>query len=165
MIRYTLFDSSIGRIFIAKSNSGVCRIGLPGQSEESLLMWLRQHFSEENPARSRNALSSVVRELRDYLSGKRREFSFDLDLRTSPFRKRVLEEVQAIPYGQTVSYKQIAERMGEPGAVRAVGGANANNPLPIVIPCHRVIAHDGTLGGYGAGLNLKAYLLQLEGAL
>ncbi|MEE9166046.1 MAG: methylated-DNA--[protein]-cysteine S-methyltransferase [Candidatus Neomarinimicrobiota bacterium] len=164
MIHYTFFNSPVGRISIAKSERGICRIGLPGESEDSFLAWHRKYFPGENVVKSGPALSDAVEELMRYLAGELRVFSLALDLRTSLFRQKVLEEVRTIPYGETASYKEIAERMGKPGAARAVGGANAHNPLPIVIPCHRVVAHDGTLGGYGGGLNLKEHLLQLEGA-
>ncbi len=88
-----------------------------------------------------------------------------LDLTMPPFYYEVLTEVHKIPYGETASYKNIAERVRNPGAVRAVGSANAQNPIPIIIPCHRVIAHDGSLGGYGGNLDKKYFLLRLEKAI
>lgn len=165
MIYYTDFNSLIGKIFVAKTEKGVCRVGLPGETEEALFGWLQRYFPGENQVKSDDVLSPVRSDLKHYFAGKLTKFSFPLDLRTTSFRRKVLEEVCNIPYGQTASYKEIAERIGNPGACRAVGGANASSPLPIVIPCHRVIAHDGSLGGYGSGLNLKAQLLQLEGIL
>jgi len=144
---------------------GVCRIGLPGETKEDLFNWIQRHFPGKDLVQSDSIFSSVKSELNRYFAGELKEFFFHLDLQTSPFRQKVLVKVRDIPYGETASYKEIAERIGNPRAVRAVGNANANNPLPIVIPCHRVIAHDGSLGGYGAGLKLKKMLLQLEGAI
>lgn len=165
MIYYTAFNSPIGKIFIAKSKKGVCRIGLPGETKESFLNWIQRYASGEDSVEDSAILSSEVVELKRYFAGDLTEFSFSVDLIASPFRQKVLAMVRKIPYGTTASYKEIAERMGTPSAVRAVGNANAHNPIPIVIPCHRVIAHDGSLGGYGAGIELKGQLLELEGAL
>ena len=123
------------------------------------------HYPEEIITKSDRISPLVKLELRKYFSGELKTFSFPLDLQTTPFRRKVLEHVYKIPYGKTASYKEIAIQIGNPGAIRAVGGANANNPIPIVIPCHRVIAHDGSLGGFGGRLDLKMKLLQLEGAL
>ena len=102
-------------------------------------------------------------ELAEYFAGKRREFSFALDLRGTDFQKRCWEALLAIPYGETCSYRDIANRVGTTG-YRAVGMANHTNPIPIVVPCHRVIGADGTLCGYGGGLDTKRWLLRLEGA-
>jgi len=165
MIHYSYIHTPIGKIFVAQSKKGVCRIALPGESEEALFAWLKKHFPEEPMVKSDHGSSFVKAEFTKYFAGQLKEFSFPLDLQTTSFRRKALKKVHQIPYGETASYKEIAEQMGNPGAIRAVGGANANNPLPIVIPCHRVIAHDGSLGGYGGSLNLKAKLLQLEGAL
>lgn len=165
MIRYTPFRSPVGKMAVARSAKGVCRICLPSESEETLLAWLKKNFPGEEIEEDSETLAPVVDELNRYLRGSLKTFTFPVDLKTTPFRKRVLEKVGQIPYGKTASYKQISHGVGNPAAVRAVGGANAHNPLPFVIPCHRVIAHDGSLGGYGGGLSLKMKLLQMEGAL
>ncbi len=165
MITYTHFDSPIGKMFIAKTSKGICRIGLPPEDLQQHLTWLQNHFYDEEISRSSENLSKEIGELKLYFQGKLKQFTFSLDLKITPFRKLVLEEVRKIPYGKTASYKDISERIRSPRAVRAVGGANANNPIPIVIPCHRVISHNGSLGGYGGGLKLKQKLLKLEGAL
>jgi methylated-DNA-[protein]-cysteine S-methyltransferase len=104
----------------------------------------------------------VARELCEYACGRLREFSFPRATSGSPFEERVWREVSRIPYGSTVTYGAIAKRLGQPGAARAVGTANGRNPLPLVIPCHRVVAAGGGLGGYGGGLDLKRRLLTLE---
>ena len=109
--------------------------------------------------------TEAVRQLRAYFAGQLRHFDLPLDLRGTDFQLRVWRELERIPYGETRSYLQIAEAIGAPRAVRAVGAANGANPIPIVVPCHRVIGASGKLVGYGGGLPLKKRLLQLEGAL
>jgi methylated-DNA-[protein]-cysteine S-methyltransferase len=104
----------------------------------------------------------VVKQLDEYFRGERQEFELELAPRGTPFQLAVWNELQRIPYGTTISYRELAERIGKPSAVRAVGAANGANPIPIVIPCHRVIGANGTLVGYGGGLQLKRALLALE---
>jgi methylated-DNA-[protein]-cysteine S-methyltransferase len=110
-------------------------------------------------------LLEAARQLRAYFAGQLREFQLPLDIEGTGFQKRVWGQVAAIPYGETRSYLQIAQALGSPGAVRAVGAANGANPVPIVVPCHRVIGAKGKLVGYGGGLGMKKRLLELEGAL
>jgi methylated-DNA-[protein]-cysteine S-methyltransferase len=105
----------------------------------------------------------VVRQLDEYFAQKRREFDLPLALHGTPFQQTVWAELQSIPYGVTISYRELAERIGKPAAIRAVGGANATNPIPIIVPCHRVIGADGSLTGYGGGIQIKEQLLRLEG--
>jgi methylated-DNA-[protein]-cysteine S-methyltransferase len=112
----------------------------------------------EEPSLFREA----ARQLDEYFDGRRKAFNLPLDPQGTPFQKQVWEQLHRIPYGQTISYKTLAERIGNPSAVRAVGAANGANPLPIVVPCHRVIGADGSLVGFGGGLPLKKYLLELE---
>ena len=109
--------------------------------------------------------AETVRQLRAYFAGELRRFDLPLDLRGTEFQLRVWRELEAIPFGETRSYSQIAATIGAPRAVRAVGAANGANPIPIVVPCHRVIGATGTLVGYGGGLPLKKRLLELEGAM
>ncbi|QEL17264.1 methylated-DNA--[protein]-cysteine S-methyltransferase [Limnoglobus roseus] len=123
-------------------------------------------FAAEPPAdavRERATFKSYASQLRAYLAGELR--AFDLPMRQSgtPFQERVWTELQAIPYGETISYAELARRIGQPTASRAVGSANGRNNISIVVPCHRVIAADGTLGGYGGELWRKEWLLKLEG--
>ena len=110
-------------------------------------------------------LTEAARQLRAYFAGALREFELPLDIEGTDFQKRVWGEVAAIPYGETRSYLQIAQALGSPRAVRAVGAANGANPVPIVVPCHRVIGARGKLVGYGGGLAMKKRLLELEGAM
>lgn len=112
---------------------------------------------------SRERLAPFVHELEEYFAGKRREFSFQVDLRGTEFQKKCWQALLRIPYGETRSYAQIAEEVGCPNGFRAVGMANGDNPIAIVVPCHRVITSSGTLGGYGGGLPAKKWLLELEG--
>jgi methylated-DNA-[protein]-cysteine S-methyltransferase len=114
---------------------------------------------------SASAMRAYVQELEEYFAGQRREFSFALDLRGTDFQLACWRALLAIPYGETRSYGDIARAVGRPQGFRAVGMANNRNPVAIVVPCHRVIASDGTLCGYGGGLDVKRKLLELEGAL
>jgi methylated-DNA-[protein]-cysteine S-methyltransferase len=124
------------------------------------------HGEEHESARAdRDRCNGVAVQLADYFAGSRSDFDLELGLQGTDFQKRVWEEVRLIPHGETVSYGEIARRLGDPGTVRAVGAANGANPVPIVIPCHRVIGSDGSLVGYGGGVNVKAALLRHEGAL
>lgn len=165
LVTYGDFSSPIGRMYVARSAAGVCRICLPNEKRTSFMAWLKKWYPEEEVVQDRESLSDAAREITAYLRGESRSFSFALDLKATPFRRRVLDRVRRIRYGETVSYKDVAARTGNPTAVRAVAGAVAANPLPLVIPCHRVVAHDGSLGGYGGGLSLKRRLLSMEGAL
>jgi methylated-DNA-[protein]-cysteine S-methyltransferase len=119
----------------------------------------------EPGARARAGLERVAAQLREYFAGKRRKFTFPLAPRGTEFQQRVWDELLRIPYGATVSYGELAARVGNPAAQRAVARANATNPIAVVVPCHRVIGADGTLTGYGGGLDKKRRLLELEGAL
>ncbi len=109
--------------------------------------------------------AEIVRQLEQYFRGERETFDIDVVPQGTPFQKQVWRELQNINYGQTISYGELARRIGKPSAVRAVGGANNRNPIPIVIPCHRVIGSDGALVGFGGGLDIKRALLAHEGAL
>ncbi len=159
---YATTDSPFGPLWLLATPAGLCRVGLPGESRASLeawgARWVGPEPLEENPA----ALSEAVIQLREYFSRLRRVFDLPLDLRGTPFQRRVWEELRQVPYGQTVGYGELARRMGKPGAARAVGRAVGANPIPIVVPCHRVVGADGSLVGYGGGLEIKAALLRLE---
>ena len=127
------------------------------------------HLSSPVSGMERNDSNLVLREtmlqLRAYFAGELRDFDVPLDMQGTPFQQRVWNELLRIPYGETRSYMQIAVAVGAPKAVRAVGAANGSNPIPIIVPCHRVIGSSGKLTGYGGGLPLKKRLLELEGAL
>lgn len=161
-VYWTVADTTIGRMGVASTAKGVCKVALPGE-EELFLSGLKQLFADVVESSAQSA--GVVDQLREYLAGKRQEFTCPLDLRGTEFQREVWQAVRAIPYGQTRSYRDVAQAIGRPKAVRAVGAANGANPVPIIIPCHRVIGADGSLTGYGGGLALKERLLKLEGAL
>jgi methylated-DNA-[protein]-cysteine S-methyltransferase len=162
--------SMIGPLFLAASVRGLVALEfdtrLPGQQSirpnpRDLRQEKRTLVFEDSPA----VMRPYLRELEEYLGGKRHEFSFPLDLRGTDFQIACWRALLAIPYGETRTYADIARSVGKPNAFRAVGMANNRNPLAIVVPCHRVIASDGTLCGYGGGLETKRKLLELEGAL
>lgn len=166
----TMFTSPVGRLFLAASDQGLVALEfdarLPGQQTiRPNPRDLRAEAKGVQFAESAGAMRAYVRELDEYFAGKRREFSFPLDLRGTDFQLACWRALLAIPYGETRSYGEIARAVGKPQAFRAVGMANNRNPVAIVVPCHRVIASNGTLCGYGGGLDVKRKLLELEGAL
>ena len=149
-------------ISVAASDSAIVRVAA-GLSEEELRAELaaRTRVKSMRPA-AHPLLREALEQLEEYFEGKRREFDLPLQLSGTPFQMRVWRALQAIPYGETRSYGEVARMVGCPKAARAVGAANGANPLAIVVPCHRVIQSDGRLGGYGGGLRLKQFLLDLE---
>jgi O-6-methylguanine DNA methyltransferase len=169
-LRSTNIQSAIGPLFLAASGRGLVALEfdarLPGQ--QSIRPNPRHLREEKRGIRFEDSPGQVqpyVDELAEYFAGKRREFTFPLDLRGTDFQLACWRALLAIPYGETRSYADIARAVGKPNAFRAVGMANNRNPIAIVVPCHRVIASDGTLCGYGGGLDVKRKLLELEGAL
>jgi len=163
-VYYCAVPSPVGRLFVAASDTGLVRVSFP-QSERAFVESLRRTLGVV-PVRSRERTADIVHQLRAYFAGERRVFDMQLDLSgVSPFQRAVLLAAANVPAGQVVSYGEIARRIGQPGGSRAVGQALGRNPIPIVIPCHRVIAAGGRIGGYGGGLARKRRLLRLEGAL
>jgi methylated-DNA-[protein]-cysteine S-methyltransferase len=164
-IAYTEYDTPVGRLLLAATPRGLVRITFPVESAETVLEQLASTVSPrllESPAR----LDEVRRELDSYFEGRLREFDLPLDWQlTRGFYRKVLRATARIPYGKTRSYSEMAKRAGNPRAVRATGTALGSNPLPIIVPCHRVLRSGGALGGYGGGLETKQKLLELEGAL
>jgi methylated-DNA-[protein]-cysteine S-methyltransferase len=163
-VGWVVEDTPVGPLMLAATSVGVVRIGFG--HEERVLDELASEVSPRVvhlPGR----LDEVRRELEEYFAGRRRSFDVPVDRRLSRgYRRTVLEALsREVPYGQTVSYRELAERTGNPKASRAVGSAMATNPIPIVVPCHRVLRTGGTLGGYGGGLDTKVWLLRHEGAL
>ncbi len=164
-VAYTSADSPAGPLLLAATDDGLVRVGLPNQDCDELLVDLANRVSPrvlEAPGR----LDQARRELEAYFAGELRTFDLALDWRlSSGFRQRVLREIDAIPYGETRSYTDMAKGAGNPKAVRAAGSACGSNPIPIVVPCHRVLRASGALGGYGGGLEMKRALLKLEGTM
>jgi O-6-methylguanine DNA methyltransferase len=163
-------DSAIGPLFLAASIWGLVALEfdarLPGQqSIRPNPRHLRQEKNNYAFEDSTRTMRPYIGELEEYFAGKRRQFSFSLDLRGTDFQRACWRALLAIPYGETRTYADIARAVGKATAFRAVGMANNRNPIAVVVPCHRVIASDGTLCGYGGGLDVKRKLLELEGAL
>jgi methylated-DNA-[protein]-cysteine S-methyltransferase len=164
-VAYTTTDSPYGRLLLASTPRGLVRVGLPNQDADELLEDLSARVSPrvlEVPGE----LDEVRRELDLYFEGELDRFDLPLDWSLSAgFRERVLREINRIPYGQTRSYTEMARKAGNERAVRAAGSACGSNPIPLVVPCHRVLRSSGALGGYGGGLPMKRALLELEGVL
>jgi methylated-DNA-[protein]-cysteine S-methyltransferase len=155
MTVYTFTDSPIGRLLLAADDAGLCRIDFPEgrHPQQPEPQWREQ----------RARFDEALRQLEAYFAGTLQRFELPLAPAGTPFQRSVWRALCAIPYGQTLSYGALALRLGKPGASRAVGLANGRNPLPIVVPCHRVIGSDGSLTGFGGGLPTKRHLLRLEG--
>lgn len=160
-VRFDLGECSLGRVLVAASDVGLCAIFL-GESEDALILDLKRRFGgvrlQEAKARLNPMLDQVIRFLENPESG----LEVALDLRGTAFQKRVWEELRRIPSGETASYAEIARRIGQPKAARAVARACAENPLAVVVPCHRVVKRDGDLAGYRWGIERKWGLLQRE---
>ena len=161
MIEYARFNVPIGQLSILAVKEGVVKISFENESIEELEKWCQNHLGMgiiEGIYFTTEAKDQVL----NYFCGKRKSLDIPIVHLNSPFYKRVLEAERNIPYGQTRSYGEVAKMAGSPKAIRAVGSANANNPIPLYYPCHRIINANGTLGGFGWGVNVKQYLLDLE---
>ena len=163
-IAYRIVDSPVGALLIAATELGLVRVAYASEGHDTVLQSLADRISPRillAPGR----LDTAARQLDEYFSGKRRDFGVPLDWRLSAgFRNTVLRHLPEIGYGHTVSYAAVAKLAGNPNAVRAVGSACATNPLPVVVPCHRVVRSDGAMGGYLGGVEAKRILLTLEAA-
>jgi len=163
-IAYARLESRIGTVWIASTQVGLCKISLGTGQPGAFLNWLSEHIGPGELREEPEAMTVALSQIRGYFSGSRRAFDLPLDVRGTPFQRAVWSQVVRIPYGATATYGDIAQLVGKPKASRAVGGAVGANPLPIVIPCHRVIGAHGALTGFGSGLDTKEALLRLEGA-
>ncbi|MCC9205801.1 methylated-DNA--[protein]-cysteine S-methyltransferase [Arthrobacter sp. zg-Y769] len=163
-VAYTVIDSPVGKLILAATDAGLVRVAFECEGVDTVLQDLGTRISPrilEAPGR----LARPAAQLREYFDGTRRSFDLDLDLRlTAGYRRTVVQTLQQIGYGHTSTYAGIAALTGNPSAVRAVGTACGRNPLPLVIPCHRVLRSDGTTGGYRGGPAAKKILLDLEAA-
>lgn len=155
---YCHIDSPIGRLMIAAADDGIRAVEFPQN---------RYPVKRDGDWRegAHPLLVQATRQLDEYFAGQRRDFDLPLAPRGTAFQLQVWEALRGIGYGQTCSYAQLARSIGNPAAMRAVGAANGRNPIPIIVPCHRVIGANGTLTGFGGGLPTKQILLQLEGVL
>ena len=166
MRRVMIFRSSWGWMGIAESTKGIQAIVLPKQSKRAVEFDLRVQCDGPLQQGKSAQLEEARRQLLDYLAGRRNTFDVPLDLsQGTSFQRQVWRTLQRVPYGKLRSYQWIAARVGGRHYARAVGNAVGANPLPIVIPCHRIVAHDASLGGFSGGLSMKRKLLSLEGTL
>lgn len=162
IIKYSCLDSLFGPVFIAETIRGACFVSLSKISETKFQSFLRKRFQKE-VIRDDKRLKNIIHELSNYFNGHRVNFKSILDLSIgTEFQRKVWKKVSEIPYGELRSYKWIANEIGNLHAVRAVGNAVGKNPVPPIIPCHRVIRSDGKLGGFSSGIALKKCLLKLE---
>src|SRR5215207_7918569 len=163
-VAFRTIDSPVGPLLLAATQHGLVRVAYQREGHDAVLQALASRISPRILAAPRR-LDNVARQLDEYFAGRRTAFDVALDRRLSAgFRRTVLDHLAAISYGHTESYAEVAAATGHPGAVRAVGSACATNPLPVVVPCHRVVRSDGSLGGYLGGLDVKRTLLELEAA-
>src|SRR5215207_1733893 len=163
-VAFRTIDSPVGALLLAATQLGLVRVAYQREGHDAVLQALASRISPRILAAPRR-LDDVARQLDEYFAGRRTAFDVALDRRLSAgFRRTVLDHLAAISYGHTESYAEVAAATGHPGAVRAVGSACATNPLPVVVPCHRVVRSDGSLGGYLGGLDVKRTLLELEAA-
>jgi methylated-DNA-[protein]-cysteine S-methyltransferase len=164
-VAYTTTDSPFGPLLLARTPRGLVRLGLPNQDSEELLEELAERVSPR-VLEAQAGFEEARRELELYFDGKLDRFELSLDWSLSDgFRLKVQRQIARIPYGETRSYREVAIGAGNERAVRAAGTACGRNPLPVVVPCHRVLRSSGGLGGYGGGLEMKRGLLELEGIL
>jgi methylated-DNA-[protein]-cysteine S-methyltransferase len=163
-VAFDLADSPVGQLLVAASARGLCRISFDPEPDRELEALARTFGARV--LRSPRGVEPVRRELDEYFEGRRHDFDLEVDLSPVPaFQRDVLAELVRVPYGQVDSYGGLARRIGRPRAARAVGGALNRNPVPIVVPCHRIVGATGNLVGYGGGLERKRALLSLEGAI
>jgi methylated-DNA-[protein]-cysteine S-methyltransferase len=157
-VRYDIVPSPVGDLFIASTPRGLCRISYTVEGTDEAVARVFGARVLRSP------LDDVRRELDEYFEGRRRDFDLPLDLRVAPFHEAVLHELARVPYGQVDTYGHLATLVGRPKAARAVGTVMNRNPIPIVLPCHRIVGANGSLTGYAGGLPTKRRLLELEGA-
>lgn len=160
-ISYATVASAMGRLLVAVTERGVCAVRM-GDDDSELEQDLREEFPHAEIKRDDSGLHATVQAILNHLDNHDPHLDLPLDIRSTAFQRQVWEKLRAIPYGQTVSYGEVAKSLGKPGAVRAVGRACATNPVALVIPCHRVVREDQTLGGYRWGLERKKRLLSHE---
>jgi O-6-methylguanine DNA methyltransferase len=163
-IYISILPSPVGPLSLVSTSGGLAGIGF-GKRDQRFERWVARTFPGADRLPASGAHAEYARQIEEYFEGRRRIFDLTLDIRGSSFQKAVWVEVSRIPFGRTASYTDIAHLAGNPRAVRAVGAANGANPIPLVIPCHRVLGADGSLTGFGGGLGMKRWLLAHEGAL
>jgi methylated-DNA-[protein]-cysteine S-methyltransferase len=162
---WALADTSIGRLLVVETHEGVCRVGFPEEPEDHVLAAVAEKLGPRI-VRSERLTKETNEQLAAYLEGDLDRFArpVDLSLVHAPFRKIILDRMREIPRGEVATYGELARRAGKPRAARAAGTACATNPVPIIVPCHRVVPGSGGVGNYGGGPDRKWFLLGLEGA-
>ena len=164
-VAYDSVDSPIGTLLIATTAKGLVRISFHSEAEDLVLEELARRISPR-VMKSARKVAPVTRELDEYFAGRRKRFDYPLDWSlVGPFARKVLRATAAIPFGKVSTYRDVARKAGNPAASRAAGNALGSNPIPVIVPCHRVLRTGGGLGGYGGGLDVKEHLLRLEGVL
>ncbi|WP_261134292.1 methylated-DNA--[protein]-cysteine S-methyltransferase [Bacillus sp. Marseille-Q3570] len=150
-------------LFLAATDKGLCKITWPSENFESMTTWVEKQIPDAVVIEDKEVIAPFANQLNEYMNGEREDFDVPLDFRGTAFQTSVWNQLTQIPYGQIRSYSEIADALGNPKAVRAVGTANGANPIPIIAPCHRVIGKNAALTGFRGGLQIKEKLLQLEG--
>ncbi len=163
VVYWSVFYEDDIELHLAASDKGLCTIIFPNESFAGLNLLVRKQFPQATLVRANEQLRPYALQLDQYFRRQRTRFELPLDMQGTPFQVSVWEALLRIPYGEVRSYSDIAHTLGNPKAVRAVGAANGRNPLPIIVPCHRVIGKSGALTGFRGGLGLKKRLLRLEG--
>lgn len=158
------FETVVGSLQAAVTDRGLCRLFFASEDVDRWNLWFDRYFSQIPVNGQHPVIDDVETQLCEYLSRKRRKFSVPLDLRGTEFQKKIWKRLLKIPYGGTVTYGELAFEMGISGGSRAIGGAVGSNPVPILVPCHRVVGASGQLVGFAGGIDLKERLLELEGA-
>lgn len=159
---WSLLEYNDWKMYLVATNKGLCYIGTPNASFDEVVAWTEKRLPGYILVEDDAVLQPYAVELVDYMEGRLQEFVMPMDLHGTPFQQTVWKALLEIPFGQIVSYTDIAERIQKPSAVRAVGTAIGANPVLIIVPCHRVLTKDGKLGGFRAGLDMKKALLKLE---
>ncbi len=155
-------NSPIGQFRVASTEAGLAYVELPHSSGRGMRDWMERYVPERRCVDEIGPNRAAIEQILEYLASERTDFDVPLDLRGTPFQRTVWNALLEIPYGESRSYADVARAVGRPKAQRAVGSANSANPVSLIVPCHRVIAADGSLGGYGGGQELKARLLAME---
>lgn len=162
---WTPFTTPLGTAYAASTRTGLCRLTLPDETEAHFLVWLHDHFDADNILPHPEPNLDVIEQLDAYWKGARTRFELRLDLRGTDFQRSVWDRLLHVPFGRTVTYSEVAEAAGVPQGYQAAGVAVGQNPVRLVVPCHRVMGADGGLTGYASGVRSKQWLLRHEGAL
>ncbi|MDC3417374.1 methylated-DNA--[protein]-cysteine S-methyltransferase [Aquibacillus salsiterrae] len=162
IVYWSQFEVGKWNFKLAATNDGLCYVGTPNTTIEELTGWLNSHLKTYTIERNDEKLQSYINQFINYFSRKSTTVSVPLDVRATSFQRKVWDALTQIPFGKTCSYSEIASKIGNPNAVRAVGGAIGANPVLITIPCHRIIGKNGSMTGFRAGVDLKKYLINLE---